>query len=117
MAKKPCAKCGGPITHPQLAGDASELCENCAPADTADTADTGGTAATPTDTYRCWVRVKRPKFYKEWSQKQRKAAVAEVKRLVREKGGEGCVESRDERRPFETYWARVRGKLIETAFY
>lgn len=114
MAKKPCATCGGPITHPKRAGDEPERCETCAPPAAAE--DTGGTAATPTGTYRCWVRAGSPNFYRQWSVAQRNAAVAEVKRLVRAKRGEGCVESTDPRRPFETYWSMVKGKLVETAF-
>jgi hypothetical protein len=115
MAKKPCAKCGGPIMHPQLAGDASELCQNCAPPGTGK--DTGATPAIPTAEYRCWVRARNPYFYREWTVSRRKDAVKEVRRMVVEKGGEGCVESQDPDKPFETYWAMVDGKIVKTAFY
>ena len=69
-------------------------------------------------TYRCWVVTKKkpPREVKVWNVPLKKDAIREVTAAVREHQSEGGVESQDPRKPYETTWAWVRGKLITTEF-
>ena len=68
-------------------------------------------------TYRCWVVTKRkPREVKVWYVPLKKDAIYEVTAAVREHESEGGVESHDPRKPYETTWAWVRGKLVKTEF-
>jgi hypothetical protein len=68
-------------------------------------------------TYRCWVVTKKkPRDVKVWHVPLKRDAIREVTAAVREHKSEGGVESEDDRKPYETTWAWVRGKLVKTEF-
>lgn len=65
--------------------------------------------------YHCWVRTSiKPHEARNWVATRRADAVSQVKVAVRQNNSEGGVESKDPGKPFESTFAMVRGKLIET---